>query len=110
MNFNIRSIKKNFNNFEQLLCGVKHKIHIICITESWLGELDNIKDFELDGYHTPHFQNRPNGLFGGGVMTYIHKDIDKHKVVQNLSFSDEFNNCLAVEITLNNKKNFLKHI
>ena len=103
MNFNIRSIKKNFSNFEQLLCGFTHKIHIICLTESWLGELDNIEDFKLDGYHTPYFQNRPNDLFGGGVITYIHKDIDKHKLVTNLSFSDEFNNCLAVEITLNNK-------
>ena len=48
MNFNIRSIKKNFSDFEQLLSGIKCKIHIICITESWLRELDNIKDFELE--------------------------------------------------------------
>ena len=91
MTFNIRSIKKNFNNFVQLLCRLNCKIHIICLTETWLKELDNIKDFELDGYHTPQFQNRPDDISGGGVITYIHKDIEIHKHVKNLSFVDEHN-------------------
>ena len=101
MTFNIRSIKKNFNKFLELLCTMKCKIHVICLTETWLGNLDNIKDFEIDGYHTPLFQNRQQST-GGGVITYIHKDIDKHKKVQNMSFVDEFNHCLATEITINN--------
>ena len=73
------------------------------MTETWLGQNDNIKDFELEGYHPPHYQNRTNNLSGGGVLTYIHKDINYHKFVKELSFADEFNNCLGTEITLNNK-------
>ena len=103
MTFNIRSIKKNFNNFEQLLSRFKSKIHIICLTETWLKESDNIKDFEIEGYHTPQMQNRSDNLHGGGVMTYIHKDIQNHKTVKTLSFNDNFNNCLATEIQINNK-------
>ena len=109
MNFNIRSIKKNFSNLEHLLSGLNCKLHIICLTESWLGENDNILDFELDGYHPPH-QNRPNDLPGGGVITYIHKDIENHKFIKNLSFADEFNNCLGVELILNNKSITLLNI
>ena len=84
--FNIRSIKKNFDNFEQLLCRLKCKIHIICLTETWLNDLDNINDYKLDGYHTPLFQNRPNDSYGGGVMTYVHQDITGHKLVKNISY------------------------
>ena len=97
--FNIRSIKKNFSNFDQFLSGLKSKIHIICLTETWLKESHNVDDFKLDGYHTPQAQNRPNNLYGGGVMTYIHKDIQSHKIVKNLSFVDNFNHCLATEIS-----------
>ena len=45
--FNIRSIKKNFDKFEQLLCRLKCKIHIICLTETWLNDLDNINIFYI---------------------------------------------------------------
>merc|ERR1712013_796330 len=82
--FNIRSIKKNSNNFEHLISGFKCKLHIICLTETWLGQNDNIKDFELEGYHPPHYQNRTYNLSGGGVLTYIHKDIGYHKFVKEL--------------------------
>ena len=110
MTFNIRSMKKNFNNFVHLLCQLNCKIHIICLTETWLKELDNINDFELDGYHTPQFQNRPDDISGGGVVTYIHKDIEIHKHVKNLSFVDEYNHCLATEIQLNNKNTLILNI
>ena len=103
MTFNIRSIKRNFDNFVNFLCKLKCKIHIICLTESWLGPLDNIDDFELNGYQTPIFQNRLGNFHGGGVITYIHRDIEKHRYVKNMSFVDEYNHCLATEITVNNK-------
>ena len=110
MTFNIRSIKMNFNNFVDLLCSIKSKIHVICLTETWLKESDNIKDFEIDGYHTPLFQNRSDNLHGGGVMTYIHKDIEHHKMVKSFSFVDNFNNCLATEIQLNNKNTTILNV
>ena len=103
LTFNIRSIKKNFKNFVNLLSNINCKIHIICLTETWLGSLDNIKDYELEGYHSPLYQNRVGNMHGGGVITYVHKDINKHRIVKNLSFVDEFNHCLATEVTINSK-------
>ena len=110
MTFNIRSLKKNFNNLTNMLGRINSKIHIICLTESWLGPLDNIKDFEIDGYHTPLYQNRIENIHGGGVVTYIHKDIPKHKHIKHLSFVDGFNHCLGTEITLNNKTTILLNV
>ena len=103
MTLNIRSIRKNFNSFTELLTRMKSKIHIICLTETWLGPLDNIEDFELEGYYSPLYQNRTGNFCGGGVITYIHKDVTKFKYVKNLSFVDSFNHCLATEISINNK-------
>ena len=48
-------------------------------------------------------QNRKGNMHGGGVITYIHKDIPKHNLLKSMSFVDEFNHCLATEITINNK-------
>ena len=110
MTFNIRSIKKNFSNFNNLLSRIQCKLHIICLTESWLGEKDNIEDFRIDGYHKPLHQNRLGYMHGGGVTTYIHKDITKHKGLKNLSFVDEFNHCLATEITINNKNTTILNV
>ena len=110
MTFNIRSLKKNFKNFTQMLSRINSKIHIICLTESWLSSLDNIKDFEIDGYHTPLYQNRIGNSHGGGVVTYIHKDISKYKHLKHFSFVDSFNHCLATEITITNKSTTILNI
>ena len=110
MTLNIRSIRKNFKNFTQLLSRIKAKIHIICLTETWLGPLDNIEDFELEGYNTPLFQNRTGDFCGGGVITYIHKDITTFKYVKGISFVDTFNHCLATELTINNKKSIILNV
>ena len=103
MTFNVRSIRKNFDSFTYLLNRINTKIHVLCLTETWLGPLDNIADFDLDGYHTPLFQNRIGNKHGGGVLTYVHKDIEKCKFNKQMSFADEFNHCLAVDITIDNK-------
>ena len=102
MTFNIRSMRQNFDNFTHLISKTSAKIHVICLTETWLGTLDNLDDYEIPGYHTPIKQDRLRNKHGGGVMTYIHKDIEKHKYNKGLSSVDDFNHCLAVDITTNN--------
>ena len=86
MTFNIRSIKKNFDNFTKLLSSITVKVHIICLTESWLGTLDNIDDFKLYGYYPPQYQNRIGNMHGGGVVTYMNYNLinlDKHEPTNN---------------------------
>ena len=101
MTFNIRSIRKNFENLTSLISQTSQKIHIITLTETWLNDNDNSDDYNIEGYHPPVLQNR-NNKYGGGVMTYIHKDIEKYKVNKSLTYLDEFNHCLATDININN--------
>ena len=68
-------MKKNFENFLDLLCTLKSKVHVICfMTETWLGPLDNIKDITVlvEGCHTPLFENRQQCTHGG-IITYSFK-------------------------------------
>ena len=101
MTFNIRSIRKNFEKLVDLISQMSQKTHIITLTETWLADSDNPDDYNIEGYHLPLLQNRKN-KHGGGVMTYIHKDIDKYKVNKSVTYSDEYNHCLATDITINN--------
>ena len=102
MTFNIRSIRKNFENLNYLVSQINHKIHIITLTETWLGDSDDINDYKIDGYYPPLYQNRSK-KHGGGVITYIHEDISTFKLNKKLTFMDEFNHCLATDITVNDK-------
>ncbi len=97
-------------DFTTLLSRIKSKIHVICLNESWLGPFDNIKDYQLDEYHAPFLQNRVDTKHGGGVITYLHKDISKFKPIKNMTFSDNYNHCLATEIQIESKNITLLNI
>ena len=103
MNFNIRSIRANFECFNNtILFNNNIKPTFIVLTETWTDKQTNIDDFSITGYHQPLIQNR-NKNIGGGVMVYIDNNITSYKLRQDLSFADESNNCLSVEAKLDNK-------
>ena len=103
INFNIRSIRANFNNFTDTIL---HNNNItpcfITLTETWTDTDTNIEDFIITGYHEPLIQNRKKNK-GGGVMTYITNNITTYKTRSDLSFCDESNNCLSIEVVLHKK-------
>ena len=81
------------------------------MTETWLAPLDNIKDFTIEGCHTPLFQNSYRQQYTHGVViTFVHNDIEKHKTVQSMFFVDNYNHCLATEITLTINQSHFQHI
>ena len=103
MNFNIRSIKMNFESFTNLLTSSKVKIDIITLTESWLDEDSCVDDYCLEGYHSPITQNR-KGRSGGGVIIYISTKFEMYKERVDLSYSNSYNNILTAELSQNKKK------
>ena len=82
------------------------RIDIIVLTETWLTDESNLKDYDIDGYHPPLIQNR-DSKSGGGVLIYLHTRFDKFHIRKDLSFKDEFNHCLTVEYTYNKIKHLI---
>ena len=78
----------------------KHYHHIII---NRLNKDSNTDDYLIEGYNTPIVQNRTNGR-GGGVMIYIDSNISNFKRRNDLSFADNYNNCLTIEANISNKK------
>ena len=69
---NIRSIKKNFENFELFLKLISFTFSVICLFETWWDDLATIKKslFELPNYNSTH-QARGDRK-GGGISIYIY--------------------------------------
>ena len=103
MNFNIRSLRSNYNNFTNtVLYNNNTKPSFITLTETWTDTNTNPKDYQIIGYHQPIIQNRTKNK-GGGVALYITDDITNYKTRPDLSFNDESNNCMSIELVLNKK-------
>ena len=48
---NMRSLPRNFDEFDVYLNTTELKPDLICITETWLSEQNSCEIFKLDGYH-----------------------------------------------------------
>ena len=72
LHLNIRSTKKNFNDFQILLNTLEHTFTCIALTETWLKN-HNVTLFDLEGYNHEHIV-RENKM-GGGISLYIRDDL-----------------------------------
>lgn len=102
IHFNIRSIRKNFEQLTDQLNNSSICFYVITLTETWLDENSSISDYALPGYHPPIIQNREDRS-GGGVLIYLRQDFKSFKQCNNLCFSDNHNNFLTIEASKNNK-------
>jgi hypothetical protein len=69
---NIRSMKNKLLDLECIIKSFKVKIHLICITETWLS--DGVAGFiELPGY-SHAYSCRPHRR-GGGVSIFVENDL-----------------------------------
>ena len=71
IHINARSLKKNFNELENLLARIPNKLTAIAITETWLNE-SNQTVFSLPGYNFVS-KCRTNKI-GEGVGIFISTD------------------------------------
>ena len=106
LHINIRSIKKNSENFKLFLNSINFTFSVICLSETWLGDLATIEKFsyELPNYNSTH-QARGDRK-GSGVSIYIHKSLD-FTVKPDLSINNNDIESLTIEILSNKKRNTL---
>ena len=103
LHLNIRSIKKNFDNFKLFFSTLAFSISVICFSETWLDEVGNFLN-ELPDYISKH-QVRDDHK-GGGVSIYIHKSLS-FKVLSNLCINSVDIEFLSIELSLDNKRSTL---
>ena len=109
LDLNIRSIKKNFENFKMFLNSINFTFSIICFSETWLDETNSTENslYELPNYMSKH-QVRSDRR-GGGVSIYVHKMFD-FKVRSDLSINNKDIESISVEISSNKKRSTLVNI
>ena len=69
---NIRSLPKNLNLLEEILCSLDSKIDILGITETKLRE-KSISDVNIEGYNFYHTDSTTNA---GGATLYITSNLN----------------------------------
>ena len=106
LHLNIRSIKKNFENFKLFLSSLEFSFSVICFSETWLDDLDK-STYELPNYISKH-QARSDRR-GGGVSIYIHNSL-KFKKRSDLSINNKDIHSLTLEIFSDKKRNVLVNI
>ena len=98
LHLNIRSAKKNFNEFQSTMHIMKVEFQVIVLTETWL---DTINDWnELPGYTAYHSIRSDRG--GGGVTVLISSAIQS-ELVNELSFVNDLFEYCSVKFSINNK-------
>ena len=97
LHLNIRSIKKNFENFKLFLSSLSFDFSIKCFSETWLDEssLTSQSLYELPHYKSIH-QIRNYGK-GGGVSIYI-KDSINFKPRPDLSINSTNVKSISIEL------------
>ena len=97
---NIRSIKKNFDNFKLFFSNLAFSLSVICFSETWLDQVGNSL-YELHNYISKH-QVRDDRK-GGRVSIYIHNSLS-FKVLSKLCINSVDIESLSIELSLDNKR------
>ena len=100
LHLNIRSIKKNFDDFKLFFSNLAISFSVICFSETWLDEVGNSL-YELPQYISKH-QVRDDSK-GGGVSIYIHNSLS-FKVHSNLFINSIDIDSLSIKLPLDNKR------
>ena len=97
--FNIRSCKKNFNQFLAYFCDLLSYFSCIVLTETWLTpERDNV--FHIPGFYC-HNLYRNN--LGGGIKLYIRNGLQS-RLLTNFTLLNDLLEMLTVELLFGCKK------
>ena len=107
LTFNIRSIRNKFEQFTTHLLGLDQLPDIISLTETWLLDSDNLLDYQIENYHKPILCNRQKSSScskGGGILTYIRKNITNYSINKRLSFNNITDQCQVINFLLDKKK------
>ena len=97
--FNVRSCRRNFNEFECIFYEYFKHFTCIALTETWLTQdFDNL--FFINGFRSFNVYRSPNG---GGIRLYCKNDLDVTLITEH-SFVSETCEMLTLQICCNTIK------
>ena len=105
MHLNIRSICNKFCSLKHLIESLHVNFHVIGLSETWLNDIYNTDNFQLDNYDFI-VSNRTKKR-GSGVGLFVTKDLD-YKICSDLTFNVEDTiETSFIEIPTNTGKNVI---
>ena len=109
ISFNIRSMKKNFEEFRNFLNNLNYEFSVISLTETWcLDDPRNESLFKLNNY-TSLYQARNGERNGGGTCFFIHNSLTFNKR-SDLCVNNNDIESLSIEIVNANSKNIIVNV
>ena len=109
INFNIRSMRKNFEEFRNFIYKLDFEFSIISLTETWyLDDPRNESLFKLNNYTSIH-QARNSDRNGGGTCIFIHNSMI-FKKRSDLCDNNNDIESLTIEIINKNTKNIIVNV
>ena len=105
IHFNCRSLKSCFSDLKHYLLDLKKTFDVICISESWLTNNDDLVEYSLDSYEVV-VANRVNTR-GGGVIIYVSNLLNFKVVDKKTECVDDLYECVTVEIDVKNNRNIV---
>ena len=109
ISFNIRSMKKNFEEFKDFITELNFEFSVISLTETWcLDDPRNASLFKLNNYTSIH-QARTGKRNGGGTCLFIHNSLT-FKKRSDLCVNNNDVEALSIEIENKNSKNIIVNV
>ena len=109
ISFNIRSMKKNFEEFRNFINELNFEFSIISLTETWcLDDPRNESLFKLNNYTSIH-QTRNGERNGGGICIFIHNSLT-FKSRSDLCVNNNDIESLSIEVVNKKSKNIIVNI
>ena len=97
LHFTIRSLRKNFEDFQEIYKTLNLKFSVVCFSETWADDnkLENDCLIQLPGYIVLH-QIRKNRR-GGGISIFVHESLS-FKRRQDLGINSEAVESISIEV------------
>ena len=96
MHVNIRSVQKNFSNFENYLAILNYNFDVVGLSETWLNE-NTLVHFKPDGYRAESICRSQKS--GGGVSILVKNNL-QYKRRDDLTINSEHIECLFLELLI----------
>jgi hypothetical protein len=105
IHFNARSLCSNFDSIKTYIQDLNKPFDVIAISETWLNEHVNIKDYSIDNYQL--YNTNRTSKRGGVVLLYVLNNYEVELITQMSLCVDDILESITVEIQIPNTKNIM---